>query len=82
MKHHNYRQTNQIRLRWHYTHEGRTYIVYAANRKMAEAAALAHIGKAFLGCLRPSGYYCRKTNTIVNPQDGPITTEDFRKSGM
>lgn len=66
--------------RWHFIHEGRTFIVYAPTINNAKDRAKTFTGHAQR--VYESGYYCRKTNTVIGATDGPTTFEDNRKSGM
>ncbi len=68
--------------RWHFEHEGRTYITYAATREDAHDVISIFLGRpSSIPLAEESGYYCHVTNTIVDAKDGPYTFLDCRKSG-
>jgi hypothetical protein len=69
--------------RWHFEHEGRTFVLYAADQAAACDIISAHLGKPSGSIPGPqeSGYYCYVTNTIVGAKDGPTSFLDCRKSG-
>ncbi len=76
--------------RWHFDHEGRRFILYASTIEEERAQAGRFLDRQGVGELAgrlvanglvASGHYSRKTNTIVDPQDGPTTFLDCRKSG-
>ncbi len=69
--------------RWHFMHEGRTFIVYRDTRGEAEQAAHAMTGNIdSASTVAASGYYDYASNTIVGGLDGPTVILDARKSGM
>jgi hypothetical protein len=63
--------------RFHFEHNGRTFIVYASTRTRALARARTFTGDPLV-VVRKSGFYDYATNTIKEPADGPTTLRDCR----
>lgn len=63
-------------LRWHMYKDGRTFIMYGPQLEVVARAV-----RGGYSDVTASGYFCRKTCTIVGAKDGPVSYQDFRPSG-
>lgn len=62
--------------RWHMYRNGQTYIMYGPQLEVVARAI-----EGGYTDVTESGYFSRKTCTIVGAKDGPVSYQDFRPSG-